>query len=115
MPCFSLRSQSLSRTRPCRSEAWHIGTKNFKESTLRYGLSLVCVAIALGLALTLQYYQFRDVELPVLTLPIALVTWYAGAGPSVLAIVLATGCFAFFFAEPLYSFEAPAWDCPLVG
>src|SRR5258705_3123368 len=78
----------------------------------RYGLSIVCVAIALGLSLALQYYQFRDVELPVLTLAVALVTWYAGIGPSAIAVVLGTMSFAYFFTEPIHSFHVSARDLP---
>jgi signal transduction histidine kinase len=91
---------------------WNEESQRIRSPILRYGLSVVSVAIGLGLALTLQYYQFRDVELPVLSLSIALTTWYAGIGASVLATVLATGCFAYFFAEPIYSFEIYASDLP---
>jgi signal transduction histidine kinase len=91
---------------------WNQEFQRIHSPILRYGFSVVCVAIALGLALTLQYYRFRDVELPVLTLAIALVTWHAGGGPSVLAIVLATGGFAYFFAEPIYSFYVSRRDLP---
>jgi K+-sensing histidine kinase KdpD len=79
---------------------------------LRYGFSVVSVAVGLGLALILQYYQFRDVEVPVLALSIALTTWYAGTGPSVLAIVLSTACFDYFFTEPFYSFSISSKDLP---
>jgi signal transduction histidine kinase len=79
---------------------------------LRYGFSVVCVAIALGLALILQYNRFRGVQLPVLTMAIAVVTWYAGPGPSVLAVVLATLCFNYYFTEPLYSFYISPKDLP---
>src|ERR1700732_5031887 len=75
---------------------WHLA-QMLRSPILRYGLSVVCVAIALGLALTLQYYQFRDVELPVLCLAVAIATWYAGVGPSVLAILLSMMCFNYFF------------------
>jgi Domain of unknown function (DUF4118) len=51
-------------------------------------------------ALALQHYQFRDVELPVLTVAIALTTWYAGGGPSVLAVLLSSASFDYFFTEP---------------
>jgi len=74
------------------------------SAILRYGFSIVSVAVALGLAFTLQYYEFRDVELPVLTVAIALTTWYAGAGPAVLAVLLAVVSFDYLFTEPLYSF-----------
>jgi signal transduction histidine kinase len=91
---------------------WNLESQRIRSPILRYGLAVVSVAIGLGLALTLQYYHFRDVELPVLTLAIAITTWYAGIGPSVLAIVLAVACFNYYFTEPIYSFTVSASDLP---
>jgi signal transduction histidine kinase len=91
---------------------WNEESQRIRSPILRYGLSVVSVAIGLGVALILQYYHFRDVELPVLTMSIALTTWYAGIGPSVLAIVLAMGCFNYFFVEPIYSLSISASDLP---
>jgi len=91
---------------------WNQELQRIHSPILRYGLSVVCVAIALGLALTLQYYQFRDVELPVLSLAVAIATWYAGVGSSVLAILLSTMCFNYFFAEPIHSFAVSTKDLP---
>lgn len=79
---------------------------------LRYGFSVGCVAIALALALTVQFYGFRDVELPLFVIAVALVTWHAGGGPCVVAIVLSTLCFNYFFTEPLYSFYVSSRDLP---
>jgi signal transduction histidine kinase len=84
---------------------WNQEFQRIHSPILRYGFSVVSVAIAVGLAFALQYYQLRDVELPVLTVAIALTTWYAGAGPSVVAVLLSTACFDYFFVEPIYSFE----------
>jgi signal transduction histidine kinase len=91
---------------------WNQELQRIHTPILRYGLSVVCVAIALGLALTLQYYQFRDSELPVLCLGVAIATWYAGVGPSVLAILLSTMCFNYFFTEPIHSFAVSTKDLP---
>src|SRR5580704_15039920 len=66
---------------------WNQEFQRVHSPILRYGFSVVSVAIALGVAFALQYYQFREVELPLLTVAIALTTWYAGAGPSVLAVL----------------------------
>jgi light-regulated signal transduction histidine kinase (bacteriophytochrome) len=60
----------------------------------------------------LQYYQFRDVVLPVLTVAIAFTTWYSGPGPSALAVLLSSVCFDYFFTEPLYSFDISSRDLP---
>ncbi len=79
---------------------------------LRYGFSIFCVAIALGLASVCQYYDFHDVALPLFNLAVVLTTWHAGIGPSVLAVVLSTGCFSYFFTDPLYTFEVSAKDLP---
>src|SRR5215469_7213223 len=91
---------------------WDPEVHMIRSPILRYGFSVASVAIALALAFTLQYYQFRDVEVPVLALSIALTTWYAGTGPSVLAIVISTLCFDYLFAEPLYSLSVSSRDLP---
>lgn len=79
---------------------------------LRYGFSLVGVGLALALALAAQYYGFRDVALPLFTLAIAIVTWYAGVGPSVLTVLLTTLSFDYFFVPPVYSLDVDIEDLP---
>jgi K+-sensing histidine kinase KdpD len=91
---------------------WNQEFQRIDSPILGYGFSVVSVAIALGGAFALQHYEFRDVELPVLSVAIALTTWYAGAGPSVVAVLLSSACFAYFFAEPIYSFEVSPRDLP---
>ena len=91
---------------------WNREFQRIDSPILRYGFSAVSVAIALGAAFALQHYQFRDVELPVLTVAIAFTTWYAGAGPSVLAVLLSWLCFDYFFTEPSYSFFISSKDLP---
>ena len=51
-------------------------------------------------------------ELPVLALVIGLVTWYAGIGPAVLAVLLSTTAFDYLFVEPLYTLYVSASDLP---
>jgi signal transduction histidine kinase len=91
---------------------WNQKFQRLHSPILRYGFSIVSVAVALGLAFVLQYYELRDVELPIFTVAIALTTWYAGAGPSVTAVLLAAVCFDYFFTEPLYSFAISPRDLP---
>jgi len=91
---------------------WHLESQGIRSPILRYGFSVISVAIGLWLALIFQYYHFRDVGVPVLALSIALTTWYAGTGPSVLAILLSTASFDYFFTEPFYSFSVSSTDLP---
>ena len=91
---------------------WNPEVHMIRSPILRYGFSVASVAIALALGFTSQYYQFRDVEVPVLALSIALTTWYAGTGPSVLAIVLSAACFDYFFTEPFYTLSVTSRDLP---
>ena len=91
---------------------WDRQFQSLQSPAVRYGLAIVSVAVALGLSLALQYYQFRGVEVPVLTLAIAVTTWYAGIGPAVLSIVLSSLCFDYFFTELYYSLEITSRDLP---
>jgi K+-sensing histidine kinase KdpD len=91
---------------------WNQESQRIHSPILRYGFSVVSVAIALGVAFALQHYQLRDVELPFFTLAVALTTWYAGAGPSVLAVLLSSVSFDYFFTEPLYSLDISRTDLP---
>ena len=98
-------SEGPIRVRGGRPGALELELQRVSSAILGYTFAVVCVAIALGLALILQYHQFRDVEVPLLTLAIAITTWYAGNGPAVVAIRLSAVCFDYFFLEPFYSLE----------
>jgi signal transduction histidine kinase len=91
---------------------WNREFQRIQSPLARYGLAVAAVAGALGLSLLLQYYQFRDVEVPTLTFAIAVTTWYAGNGPAALAIVLSSLCFDYFFTEPYYSLAVTGRDLP---
>jgi signal transduction histidine kinase len=91
---------------------WNQELQRLPSPILRYGLSVMCVAIALGLGQASRHYGFRDLELPLFAMVIALVTWYGGVGPSVLTVVLSAASFTYFVTEPLYSFEISSGDLP---
>ena len=80
----------------------------------RYGFAVVSVVLAVLPALLLQHYKFHDVELPLLLFAVALTAWHAGSGPAVLAIVLSSLGFDYFFAPPLYTFHLTPEDIPAV-
>ena len=79
---------------------WYRDLQSIHSPILRYGLAVVCVGIAIGLALTLHRHEIHETELPIFVLSIALIAWYAGAGPTLLAVVLAALCLNYFWAEP---------------
>ena len=80
----------------------------------RYGLAIVSVAIALGMALLLESSNIVHVEYPVFLFAICIVAWYAGTGPAILAVVLTGLAFDYFFVPPIHTFyistsELPYW------
>jgi PAS domain S-box-containing protein len=79
---------------------------------LRYGLAGLSVAIALGTALLLERFHFRNVADPLFLFAIALTVWYAGVGPAMLAVVLSGLADTYFFIEPVYSIYITRNDLP---
>ena len=79
---------------------------------LRYGLAVGSVALAVGMALLLQRYNFRGVEFPLFLFAIAVSVWYAGLWPGVLAVVLSSLAFNYYFTEPRYTFYVARVDVP---
>src|SRR5580698_9068087 len=79
---------------------------------LRYSLAVVSVALMVGLALLLERSNFRGVEFPLFLIAIAVSVWYAGLWPGVLAVVLSSLAFNYYFTEPLYTFYVSRVDVP---
>lgn len=77
----------------------------------RYGLAVLSVSVALGVALATQRYNFRAEFTPFL-LAVAVTAWYAGSGPGVVALILSSALFDYFFTEPLYTLALSASDVP---
>ncbi|WFU84407.1 ATP-binding protein [Bradyrhizobium sp. CIAT3101] len=91
---------------------WDSEFQRVRSPILRYGFSVFSVIAATAVAVAVQDFQFRDVELPLLVLVIGLVTWYAGPGPAVVAVLLSTAVFNYLFVEPLYTFYVSAREIP---
>jgi light-regulated signal transduction histidine kinase (bacteriophytochrome) len=91
---------------------WDLEQRLRSSPILRYGLSIVAVAVALGLSLIVRDFGFREVELPLFTLAIAIVAWYAGGGPSALAVVLSATSFNYFFVEPVHTLYVSVNEIP---
>jgi PAS domain S-box-containing protein len=78
----------------------------------RYGLAALSVSVALGGALLLERFGFRDVEVPLFLFAVALSAWYGGTGAAALALVLSCVGFDYFFVQPIHSFDVSSSDLP---
>ena len=67
----------------------------------RYGLAVVSLALALGLSLLLQHFGFRVPSAMLLLFAVAISSWFGGPGPALLAFVLSTIGFYWYFVEPV--------------
>jgi PAS domain S-box-containing protein len=79
---------------------------------LRYGLAVGSVALVTLAAFLLDRYHFRGVEYPFFLFAIAVTVWYSGVGPAILAVVLSSLSFNYFFTEPRFSFYVTRADVP---
>jgi PAS domain S-box-containing protein len=90
-----------------------ISSRRMISVVLRYGLAVVSVAVALGLALLAQLQTVPDLEFPLFLTAIAVTVWYAGAGPGVLAVVFSGLGFDYFLAQPRYTLYIEPPNRPL--
>jgi PAS domain S-box-containing protein len=96
--------QAMMQCKPRRSKAL---------SRLQgYGLAVLFVSVALGGALLLEHFHFRDAGIPLFLFAVAIVAWYGGAGPAVLALLLSCISFDYFFVAPLYTLDVSLSDLP---
>jgi PAS domain S-box-containing protein len=71
------------------------------RSLPRYGLAVLCVGIALGVAILLEHFHFRSPATLLLMLSVAIASWYGGRGPGVMAGILSTVAYYWYFVEPV--------------
>jgi signal transduction histidine kinase len=84
----------------------------FQRAAFGYALAVLSVAVALGVALLMERYDFRGVEFPLLLFAVALTVWYADLGPGILSVVLSSLAFNYFFTEPLHSLYVTRSELP---
>jgi signal transduction histidine kinase len=84
----------------------------FQRGAFGYALAVLSVAVALGVALLMERYDFRGVEFPLLLFAVALTVWYADLGPGILSVVLSSLAFNYFFTEPLHSLYVTRSELP---
>jgi K+-sensing histidine kinase KdpD len=73
-----------------------------RSAPVRYGFAVLPVAVALLVTLAARHFGLVNRSAGFLA-AILLTGWYAGNGPMILAMVLSTFAFDFFFLPPLYT------------
>jgi light-regulated signal transduction histidine kinase (bacteriophytochrome) len=68
--------------------------------------------VALGAALLVDHIGFRDATVPLFICASAISSWYGGPGSAVLAVVLCSLAFDYFFVPPLYTLYIAAAELP---
>src|SRR3984885_14711670 len=77
-----------------------------------YSLAILSVGAAAGIALLMVRLQFNGMQVPLFLFAPSITSWYAGIGPSVVALVLCCLSFDYFFVEPLYNLNISGADLP---
>src|SRR5689334_23748622 len=77
---------------------------------VRYGVGIICVAIALVVALWLRPVALAGAQL--LHLAVLVTGWVSGLGPALMASALATLAFDYAFTAPFDSFKVFTTEFP---
>jgi signal transduction histidine kinase len=77
--------------------------QNLREQILLYLLTLGSIALALGIGLLAWRAGIRDIQFTIFIFAVALISWYGGGGPAVVASICASIAFDYFFEEPAYT------------
>lgn len=75
-----------------------------------YGLAIGLIALAIALALVAEAARIEKLEFPIFLMAVGAAVWYAGPGPGVLAVLLASLSFNYFFTSPRFSLFIDSTD-----
>jgi PAS domain S-box-containing protein len=89
-----------------------VASRSAGSAAFRYGLAIVSVTLALGIGLLAWRYNIRHVEFTVFLFAIAVTAWYGRTAAAMLAVLLASLAYAYFFAEPIHSFAVNRENLP---
>jgi len=81
-----------------------------RSAIVRYGIAVLCVTVAVILALWLRPVTLVGGQLSLIA--ILITGWVCGLRPALVAWVLATLAFAYYFAPPLYAFRVDPPERP---
>src|SRR6202048_14136 len=86
-----------------------LGLRRVAPVVWRYALSVLTVAVATAVHVSLESYVFRT---PLFFAAVLLSSWFGGTGPGLLAVLLSALSINFFFLEPKLSFSFGLQDIP---
>jgi PAS domain S-box-containing protein len=86
-----------------------LADKRIGRAVWRYGLAVLSVAFATAVTFPLQSF---GVKVSLYFPAVLLSTWFGGAGPGVLAVLLSAFAINFFFTEPFFEFDFTLRDLP---
>src|SRR6266850_6345278 len=79
-------------------------------AVVRYGVAVFCVAVTVIVALWLRPMVLAAAQL--LLVAVLITGWVSGLRPALVAWVLATLAFAYYFTSPLYAFRVDPPERP---
>jgi transcriptional regulator with GAF, ATPase, and Fis domain len=91
------RGAKQCQQRQIRMEISQLKNRPGLAAILRYGLALVSVSCAIGLALLLQHFHLPRPFTSFSFTAIAITFWFAGLGPGIIALILACVAMSYFF------------------
>ncbi len=103
--------QSANKERQATAQ-WRPELSKPLSAIRRYGLAVLSVSAALGVALLLEHYSFHNLADPLFLCATAIAAWYSGAGPAIFASLVSFLAFDYFFIPPIHSLYMTAEDIP---
>jgi len=80
-----------------------------------YGLALLAIAVALGVAFGAERLGVGSLEVPLSLIAVIATVWYGGVGPGVVAVVVGAAGLDYLFTPPLYEFAFQLDDLVHIG
>jgi PAS domain S-box-containing protein len=77
-----------------------------------YSLPVLSVAVALGTALLLDHFGFHGATVPLFICASGIAAWFGNEGSAVLAVILCSLAFDYFFVSPLHSLSVAPRELP---
>jgi len=89
--------------------------KGTATALIPYVLSTASVALALWGALVAERNGFAKLEFPLFLFAVASAIWYPGVGPAIVAVVLSSLAFDYWFTEPRHTLGVNGEDVPYLA